>query len=102
MNEFSIEIRPMFDELGYQSETYANVSIRYNDVWYEFSHIILIESENGIDVWQNADDHELLHPDNAEYVGRIRYTGGGPLRDLALASWFLTSLNTESIPCEVF
>lgn len=101
MNEFTIEIRPMFDELGYQSEAYATVTIRFNDVWYEFSHIILIESESGLDVWQNASDYELLHPDNAEYVGRIRCPKSGPLHDLAVVSWFLTSLDAESVPCEV-
>lgn len=104
MASLDITIVPQCDELGYQSETFAVVTILEGGTCYEFTDLELIDMRNSdgmldyIDVYQRDDEGAVNHkgivplPHNMTSEGQY---------DLALANWLLNSDEGQTVYCDV-
>lgn len=103
-----VNIRPQCNELGYESESYAIVSVGFMETYYEFYQVIVeyVRTHGQIvriDVSTNPTDYELAHPNDARRVGSIDVTPNcsGEEIDLALAAWLVTNPAAREIPFDI-
>ena len=97
------ELLPMYDEYGYQSETYAHLYVWKDCTNYDFPYLIVYENRDGcgritlLDVYQNVDDYDLRYPDHADFVGSLALDGNETEdeRLLKLAEWLFAKDEDE-------
>ena len=102
-HEYTVNRVPQCDPLGYESESYETVLIEVDDTAYTFPNLVIVEWPDKILVGQNMNDHELRYADSTDLSGVVKLDGtaGECLRNLALATWLLTSPEGKDFYCEV-